>query len=170
MLTNYADTTDPFLADRVSKDCLLLPSSGVDLHVISRMIDTSVKQGQDGARYSEYHRLSIPYFQACKALSEYRLGRFAEAVRWAQQALKAAPVSAQAQAYPVLAMAQWQLGDKEAARASLAEADAAVARIFPARNNEEGIWLAWIFARIWLDEAAALINSGAATAVSSDKE
>jgi tetratricopeptide (TPR) repeat protein len=162
-LATYADTADPFAADRVAKDCLLLPSPELDLRVTDRLADTAVTVGKDGSRYSEYHRLSMPYFQLCKALSEYRQGHFAPAVEWAQKSLQDAHNNSQAQAYPVLAMAQWRLGEKDLARAALAEADASVARISPGRNNEEGVWLGWIFAKIWLDEAMALIDSGPAS-------
>jgi hypothetical protein len=101
----------------------------------------------------------MPYFQICKAWSEYRQGHYAQTVEWVQKSLQQPQVSSAAQAYPVLAMSQWRLGEEQAARATLAEADASVARLFPGRNNEEGVWFAWIFGRIWLDEARALIDS-----------
>jgi serine/threonine protein kinase len=166
-LASYADTADAFVADRVAKDCLLAPFPEVDFRAIDRLADTAIRVGQDGSRYSEYHRLSMPYFQLCKALAQYRLGNFVEAVEWSQKSLKNPHVNSQAQAYPVLAMAQWRLGNKQAAQAALAEADAAVGRIFPGRNNDEEVWLAWIFGRIWLDEAAALINGPATPAIRS---
>jgi serine/threonine protein kinase len=169
-LKTFANTADAFVADRAAKDCLLAPLPGVDLRVIDRLADTAIRVGQDGSRFSEYHRLSMPYFQMCKALSQYRQGNFAQAVEWAKKSLQDPHVNSQAQAYPVLAMAQWRLGNKEAALAALAEADAAVASIFPGRNNEEGVWLGWIFARIWLDEATSLINGEAAPPIGSVKE
>jgi hypothetical protein len=51
----------------------------------------------------------------------------------------------------------------------LAEADKSVARIFPGPSNEQGIWFAWIFARIWLDKTTALIESEAAAEITPGK-
>jgi pentatricopeptide repeat protein len=161
-LKTFANTSDAFVADRVAKDCLLLPSLGIDLRVIDRLADTAVQVGHDASRYSDFHRLSMPYFQLCKALSQYRQGNFARAVEWAQKSVENAHVNSQAQAYPVLAMALWRLGNQEAGREALAEANAFVTRIFPGNNNDEGVWFAWAFAHIWLDEATALIDPKAA--------
>jgi tetratricopeptide (TPR) repeat protein len=170
MLTTFADTADAFIADRVAKDSLLLPSRLVDLRVIDRLADTAIMVGNQASRFSDYHRLSMPYFQICKALSEYRQGHFAPAVEWVQKSLQNPQVNSQAQAYPMLAMAQWQLGQKDAARATLMEAEKSVARLFPGRNNDEGVWFPWIFGRIWLDEATALIESRAAPETYTGKE
>jgi tetratricopeptide (TPR) repeat protein len=159
-LTAFANTSDAFVADRVAKDCLILPPHGMDLRVLDRLADTAVKVGLDGSRYSEYRRLSMPYFQFCKGLSEYRQGHFTQSAEWLRKSLQDTSINAQAEAYPVLAMAQWRLGEKDLARAALAEADVSAARLFPGRNNDEGVWFAWIFAKIWLDEAKGLIESG----------
>jgi serine/threonine protein kinase/Tfp pilus assembly protein PilF len=170
MVSRFGQTADAFVADRVAKDCLLLPSTAVDLRLLDELADTAVKVGQDASRYSEYHRICMPNFQTCKAWAEYRQGHFAEAIEWVKKALQNAPVNAQAEAYPVLAMAQWQIGEKEAARANLAKANASVARALPERNNEIGIWFTWIFGHTWLEEATALIDSGHAPEVGLGKE
>ena len=170
MVSTFGQTADAFVADRVAKDCLLLPSTAVDLRLLDDLADTAVKVGQDASRYSEYHRICMPNFQTCKALAEYRQGHFADAVEWVKKAIQNAPVNAQAEAYPILAMAQWQVGEKEAARASLAKANASVARVLPERNNEIGIWFTWIFGHTWLEEATALIESGRAAEPGLGKE
>jgi hypothetical protein len=65
----------------------------------------------------------------------------------------------------VLAMADWQLGNKGGAREMLAQGDALVPRIVPASTvaDMRDAWLAWLFARIQLDEAAALIETESPT-------
>ena len=148
----FADLTNPYSADRMAKDCLLLPSSGVDLKVAGKLADIAVNAGKDS--------LGMPYFQACKALCEYRKADFREAIEWAKTSLSNGAPLARAQAYAVLAMAQWQLGRKEAARAALAAGTALTPEIFsgPEANKNEG-WLSWIFARVSLDEANALVAS-----------
>ena len=154
ILTSFANTTDAYVADRMAKDCLLLPSSGVDLTAVGRLADTAVTVGKD--------KPGMPFFQVCKALSEYRQGHFAEAVEWAEKPLKSSRLHAQAQACAVLTMAHWRLGEKDTARAMLAKGDELAPKILPARDAEEanGEWLGWIFARVSLDEAAELIESG----------
>jgi hypothetical protein len=105
---------------------------------------------------------AMPFFQVCKALSEYRQGHFPDAAEWAQAALKRSDVAyLQAYAYAVLAMADWQLGEKGAAREMLAKGNTLTPNIFPGREAEDkgAAWSGWIFARISLDEATALVES-----------
>ncbi|HTA29467.1 MAG TPA: tetratricopeptide repeat protein [Candidatus Cybelea sp.] len=162
-LTKFANPKDPYVAERLAQDCLLLPHSGVDLAVVDKLADTAVTLGSGGD--------SMPYFQACKAMSNYRLGHFPEAVDWAEKAAKSSTADAQAKAYAVLAMAHWQLGQKDTARTMLAKGDA-LAPSFLALGETADLgesWVAWLMARISLDEATALIQSGSTTASSFDR-
>ncbi len=157
ILATFADATNAYVADQMAKDCLLLPSSGMDLQLIDHLADTAVTVGKDD--------WAMPFFQVCKALSEYRQGHFPHAVEWAQSALKRSDVVyLQAYAYAVLAMADWQLGEKDAARAMLTKGNTLAPIIFPVREVENipDAWSGWIFARISLDEATALVESRAA--------
>jgi tetratricopeptide (TPR) repeat protein len=158
VLTTFAGTTDPVVADRVAKDCLLLPCSDTELSKIDRLADIAVNAGEEASRRNEYLVLSVPFFQTCKASSEYRQGHFAESIDWAQKVVQSSQLYAKAQVYSVLAMAQWRLGHTETARSTLAEADRSIKHISGARNDQ-GEWLALIFARLWLEEANQLINS-----------
>ena len=158
VLTTFAGTTDPLVADRVAKDCLLLPCSDTELRKIDRLADMALNAGEEASRPNEYLRLSMPFFQTCKASSEYRQGRFAESVDWAQKVVESSQLYAKAQAYSILALAQWRLGHTEIARSALAEADRSIMHISGQRNDQGG-WLALIFARLWLEEAYQLINS-----------
>jgi hypothetical protein len=58
-------------------------------------------------------------------------------------------------------MAYWKLEKREEARAMLAKGDLLAPREMPARVAEDTgtAWLAWLYARIQLDEASALIHS-----------
>src|SRR5258708_40353700 len=101
----FADTTNAAVADRMAKDCLLLPSSEIDLQSAGRLAETAVNVGRDD--------WAMPYFEVCKALSEYRQGHFNAAADWAQKALDRSDVPyLMAHAYAVRAMALWQLGQK----------------------------------------------------------
>ncbi len=152
IIATFTNTTNPYIAERMAKDCLILPHSGVELLSVDKMADTAVAAGRSGT--------DTPIFQTCKALSNYRLGRFKEAVEWAEKALNGSQVHAKAQACTILAMAHWNLGHADEARAELAEGDKLVSTSVSARDNEDVAkeWVAWILARIWLDEATSLIR------------
>jgi Flp pilus assembly protein TadD len=154
LFTKFADSTDPYVAERIAQDCLLLPGSGTDLASMDKLADKALSTGSgtDG----------FPYFQACKAMTRYRLGDFSEAITWSERAAKSSTTFAQAKAFAVLAMAHWRLGQSDEARSALAKGD----ELTPAISPESGVsdlgesWVAWLMARISLDEAAKLIELG----------
>jgi tetratricopeptide (TPR) repeat protein len=141
----------------VAKACLFLPSSEVNLKVVGLLADIAVTHGIGDPD-------AVPFFQVCKALSEYRRGHHAEAIEWAQKPLKIPRVYVHGHAYAVLAMAYWRLGEKDEARAMLAKGDTLAPPIMPPSIAEDpgNAWLAWLYARISLDEATALVESPAA--------
>ncbi|HXJ57271.1 MAG TPA: tetratricopeptide repeat protein, partial [Verrucomicrobiae bacterium] len=114
ILATFGDTTNIFVADQVAKACLFAPSSGVDLTILSRLADTAVTRGAG-------NKGALPFFEVCKALSEYRLGRFNEAVAWANRSVDSRRKEAQGPAYGVLAMAYWQLDKQDEAQAMIAK-------------------------------------------------
>jgi hypothetical protein len=61
----------------VAKSCLFIPPLDADLPTISYLADVTVTLGIGDAG-------AMPYFQDCKALSEYRQGHYAEAIEWAK--------------------------------------------------------------------------------------
>ena len=155
MLAGFPTTTNPYIAERMAKDSLLLPDSGADLQWARKMADMAVTLGSGEP--------SNPYFQTCKALVAYRSGNWRETIEWTEKVRRSAHLYANAQACALQAMAHWQLGEKPEALAALAEGVPMAPIIVPVRDNEEigDAWLAWVCARIALDEAAALIRPGA---------
>jgi Tfp pilus assembly protein PilF len=155
----FRNITNIFVCDTVAKSCLLLPSSGVDLDVIARLADMAVTQGSgdEGA---------MPFFQVCKAMAEYRQGHYAEAAEWAQRSIASPRVEPHGQAYAVLAMAKWRMGEQETARVMLAKGNNVAPQVLPAHDAEAPgqAWVAWVFSRIFLEEAAALFESGKSSA------
>lgn len=154
ILATFADTINPYWAERVAMDCLLWPNPDVDLHLVDKLAGTAVSRGRGEAA-------ALPYFQVCQAMSSYRLARYADAVSWAEKALDSSPAYASAHACAVLSMANWQLGRPADARAMLTKGEALAPKITPERGAEKfgGSWVAWLIARIALDEAAALLRS-----------
>jgi serine/threonine protein kinase len=160
----FANTSNYLTADQVAKACLFLPPAQADLPVIARLADLVVTEGSGDAG-------GLPYFQVCKALSEYRMGHFAEAAEWSQRTIKTTALQAQAQAYAVRAMACWRLGQKGQAQLMLDLGDTVAARIHPIRYDEDpdSAWAAWLFGRILLDEATALIHPDSTNKASDNK-
>jgi len=155
ILAKFGDTTNPFIAERMSKDCLLLPDSEVDLQRVDKLADTAVTAGTGSD-----NEWGMPWFVTAKAWSNYRRGHFAEAIDWAEKSQDSSQSLAVAQADAVIALAYWQLGQKDKARKVLTEGDK-LAPGFPpghARMELGDSWVASLFARIQLDEAAALIQ------------
>jgi serine/threonine protein kinase/Tfp pilus assembly protein PilF len=157
VLAMFPETTDIYVADQVAKSCLFLPPSEADLKVIDHLADTTVTPGVGD-------QSATPYFQDCKALSEYRQGHYAAAIEWAQKPLKISGLHVYGHAYAVLAMAYWQLGQKDEARAMLAKAEALAPPSIPAAiaDDPSNAWQGWLYARIQLEEATALIGPSVA--------
>ena len=159
LFSEFKGTTNIFFADQVAKASLFKPSTNVDLNAIGRLADTAVTLGarDEGA---------LPFFAVCKGLSEYRLGHFAQAADWAQKSLNSSRKDAYPHAYGVLALADWKLGKKADARAMLAAGEALAPRTMPASVAQDPgtAWLVWLYGRIQLEEAEALINPTAQAA------
>jgi tetratricopeptide (TPR) repeat protein len=144
----FAETTNPYIAQRVAEACLLLPDSLADVGLVERLATKAVTLGN-----------GVGYFQPCKALSEYRAGHFSEAVSWAEKAQKNSDTLPRAKGCGVLAMAQWRLGLKDAARATLSQGN----KLAPDISATQGVdlgggWVDWVVARILLNEATELVT------------
>jgi serine/threonine protein kinase len=154
-LVQFGGTKHPLIADRIAKDCSILASSGVDLDVVAKMLDTALTERE------HYPNLSI-FFETTKALAEYRRGRYASAVEWSQKRLPAGRTPFRnAEAYLVLAMAQHQLQRPQEARAALAEGVRIVDTEMPKLEGGDlgmGEWQDWIITHALLNEAKALIE------------
>jgi Flp pilus assembly protein TadD len=153
IVERFGKTDDPVIAERMAKDCLILPSSGADLEAIARMADLAIAADPD--------HWGIGFFQLVKGLSEYRQGNFASAVEWTQKAL-ANPGEfhfRDAQAYLVLAMAHRQINQVDEARAAFAQATATIdARPKPGSGGLGTDWNDWLIVHALQREAAALIE------------
>lgn len=153
LLASFTNTADIYACDLVAKSCLFLPSSEADLNIIRRLADSTVADGVGDQN-------AKPYFQDCKALCEYRQGHYAEAVEWAEKPLKVPGLHVYGHAYAILAMAYWQLGQKDQARAMLAKGEEVSPPAMPTSiaDDPSNAWQGWLYARIQLEEASALIR------------
>jgi serine/threonine protein kinase len=152
ILATFTNTSNPYILERIAKDCLFLPDSGVDLELVDKLAEKAVSLGSG---YPD-----AAYFQAAKAMSAYRLGHFAESIDWAEKTLKSTIIYPKAHAFAILAMAYWKLGQKDVARVMLDNGDSLTPNILPSHEAVDlgDSWVAWLLARISLDEATALIR------------
>jgi serine/threonine protein kinase/tetratricopeptide (TPR) repeat protein len=162
VLSRFGATTDPPTAERMAKDCLILPPPDGDLKMIAQMADLAVEKGKAHP--------DLPYFQFAKGWAEYRLGHFAEAVEWAEHGLATPQVDFRAaQAWAVLAMAYHQMGRKEqACDALLKSKDIAETKLPKIGSRDLGpTWSDVIIVQFLLREAERLVESGPAAQGSS---
>jgi serine/threonine protein kinase/tetratricopeptide (TPR) repeat protein len=157
-LRQFAQSSDPVTAERMVRDCLILPPPAADLPVISKMADVALAASANKPR---------PYCELARGLADYRLGRFDSA---AQRMEKVAAFQGEmyrtAQAQAVLAMAQQQLGKTNQARETLAHGRELVDTRFPkgGKGALDDLWNDWITAHAFMREAKALVHGGSAGA------
>jgi tetratricopeptide (TPR) repeat protein len=151
--TRFAGTDDRYVADRMAKDCLILPRPGADLKVPCEFAETAVTKG-------EKDTVSLPFFQCCKALAEYRLGNWEGATTWANRAAAKSSPYARAEAYAILAMAQFQLKNTDGARDALNKCTEVVGTELPKFTDEDvgASWRDLIIAHALQSEAKQLID------------
>jgi serine/threonine-protein kinase len=113
LLTRFGATTDPYIAERTCRACLLLPATGNELR-------QAVALGERAAAVDRLEYASAyPWFLFAKGLAEYRQGQFDPAISAmcgdARTVLGPSPKL-------VLAMALHQKGQADEARKTLASA------------------------------------------------
>ncbi|MDB5310160.1 MAG: serine/threonine protein kinase [Gemmataceae bacterium] len=113
LLKAFGATTDPQIAERVGRACLLLPVDGDDVRLAITLADRAL-----AADRSKYAPL-LPSFQFVKGLASYRQGRFDQAISALRGDASRVPGPAPRL---VLAMALHQSGQAAEARKTLAEA------------------------------------------------
>jgi tetratricopeptide (TPR) repeat protein len=152
MVDHYAGTTNASIANVVAKDCLILPSSGANLESVATFAETAVTFGKGQAAYT--------FYLCAKALADYRLGKYQEAITGTSVILKDPFPYTQAEGSAVLAMAQFQLGQTNDAHAALAKLEKIVQEKLPAPGSRDlgSDWRDWIIAHALLDEAKSLIE------------
>jgi Flp pilus assembly protein TadD len=149
ILLRFANTSDPTIAERMAKDCLILPDSHADVAVINRMVNTALAAGADHPFWG--------YFQFVKGLAEYRQGRFSTAAEWVSKVTsEGRDPNRTLAATIVLAMAQYQLKQTNQARVTLEKGvEFANANV---RNTQGPQWNDQLSARLFMEEAKALIG------------
>jgi serine/threonine-protein kinase len=113
LLDRFGASTDPRIAARTGRACLLLPTSGDELRQATVLIDRAVTAQE------LRHEVFKPWRLFAKGLAEYRAGRLDSAIALMTGEASKVPWPA---TRLVLAMAQHRQGHKEEARQTLATA------------------------------------------------
>jgi serine/threonine-protein kinase len=112
LLERFGATTDPYIAERTGRACLLRPATGDELRRAVAVAERAVARNSD-------EQWANPYFVFARGLAEYRQGRFDRAISAmrgdASSVLGPSPKL-------VLAMALHQTGRADEARKTLASA------------------------------------------------
>jgi tetratricopeptide (TPR) repeat protein len=116
MLDRFGRTTDPIIAERTAKACLLLPLGGTEQAAACELADRAVALARD-------HWVQ-PWAEATRGLAAYRRAQFAEAVAWADRCLARGPGdwNRELPSHLVRTMALSRLGRLDEAGAALAKA------------------------------------------------
>jgi serine/threonine protein kinase/tetratricopeptide (TPR) repeat protein len=116
MLDRFRQTTDPAIAERTAKACLILPLGGPEQEEACELADRAVAMARG-------HWVE-PWAEGTRALASYRSGHFADAVAWADRCLSREPETwnREIPAHLVRAMAYSRLSRLPEARAALARA------------------------------------------------
>jgi eukaryotic-like serine/threonine-protein kinase len=162
-IMRFADTTNAVVAERIVKISLLVPGDETLMASLNPLADFAAKSFA-----KETDTESAIFLAAWKSISlalmEYRRGNYAGAAEWGQRCLdyreRNAPRTATAQV--IRAMALHQLHRDPEARAELVqgrdEIEGTFTRELERGSGGEGFWFDWVFARILLREATAMMD------------
>jgi hypothetical protein len=116
MLAQFGSTTDPIIAERTAKACLLVPLGGTEQEAASELADRAASLARD--------HWVLPWAEATRGLAAYRRERFTDAVAWADRCLARGPGdwNRELPAHLVRAMALSRLGRPDDAAATLVRA------------------------------------------------
>jgi WD40 repeat protein/tetratricopeptide (TPR) repeat protein len=153
VLERFSTTLDPVVAERMAKDCLIIPARGIDLNAAAKLADIAVTKGEGHPYFA--------FFEFAKGLAEYRQGHFDSAADWMQKVLTNLDADYRdVQAYLVLAMAQYRSGKLQESRAALDNAVKIIDTKLPKLESGDigDTWSDWIIAHALLKEAKELIK------------
>jgi eukaryotic-like serine/threonine-protein kinase len=160
-IDEFGTTTNGDAAGRILKTCLLLPPDERLLARLQPLGEQAEKFFVSQGHGSFYGWATIP-----SGLWRYRLGDFGRVAEWCRRGLdeKDKTTAQTATLRIILALACHRQGLADEAGSQLAKAREVIEANFKYGlehgNTEQGMWYDWVFARILLREAEALIADG----------
>ena len=163
LLDRFSQPEDTLHGEIIAKACLMLPSSGVDLAIMDKLVEGALTEVRD-PRW-------ISYRPFAKGLAEYRQGRFGSVSNWMRKSIDdpfyGAGQMRYVQYYMVLAMAQHQLQQHDEARKAFAKGleieEAKLPKLDSGDLGTGWYWRDWIIAHALMNEAKALIEGQPST-------
>jgi serine/threonine protein kinase/tetratricopeptide (TPR) repeat protein len=151
-VARFGTTKDSYTAERIARDCLILPESGVDLEVLQRMTTfAAVTNHNENSR-----------FQLAKGLAEYRQGHFEGAIASIEQVLATDDnrIDRKVEAYMVLAMTHHHLQQIDEARAAFAKGSEIERDKMPKLESGDlgDRWQDWVITHALMREARELLD------------
>jgi hypothetical protein len=162
MMDTYAGTTDPVVAERVVKNCLLRPASVSLLRALTPFAELT-RQSMSGRDFAAPEGEWWPGWRCLSlALLEYRSGNWMDAAIWSRRCANYGPPLPRSTAgQAILAMALFRSGQVDEARSELAQVRTMVTTRFSSELQPfEGnaFWFDWVLARILMREAETVIG------------
>src|SRR5262249_33547838 len=111
LLRHFGAITDPYVAERTARACLLMPAEGSDLQAAATLAERAVSAKENTDQWI------FPYFLFAHGLPEFREGPFESAI--SIMSSRAAEVMGPCPRL-VIAMSMFELGQRDEARRALA--------------------------------------------------
>ncbi len=166
-IARFANTTDPVEAERTVKNSLFLPANEKILSAlqpIAALAIKSVPESNDAAANNEPWGGAIAWRCVSLALYSYRQSHYDEAIRWSRRCLSYGNdnLARVATVHAILAMACYQLGQPEDARAELMQSREIIQGKLQngpdVGNGGQGYWFDWTGAYLVQRECASLLG------------
>jgi eukaryotic-like serine/threonine-protein kinase len=161
---HFADRTDPLVAERTVKNCLVLPADGQMLTSLAPLSDIAARSIEKPDSASGNEAWMLPWRCVSLALMDYRRKNYDSAIRWSRQCLSYGSdnPARTATIRAILAMALYSHGQADDARSELAQSQQAIEDKLKDSpdigNGDKGFWFDWALARILLHEASTLLG------------
>jgi WD40 repeat protein/tetratricopeptide (TPR) repeat protein len=155
MLERFGQTTDPVVAERISKACLFAPLPCADRDAARRLAERAVAMARAQGHWV------LPWVLVAEGLADYRDGRFQDALARVDECLARGPAdwNRTLPALLIRAMAQYRLGRGGEAREALGRADETFRKQRPRHDSGDlgANWHDWLICEALRREAGVLI-------------
>jgi WD40 repeat protein len=154
MLRRFGGTTDPYVAERTAKACLIVPGTVADREQLVRLTERALVGTEAQGGY--------PWLLQTRGLAECRVGRPEQAIKWVEMGRKrfaSPPPVYAALAHLFLSLAYRQLKEDGTARQALGEAARLIDNELPYESSGDlgDGWLDWVFCQAVRREAEGLL-------------
>ena len=157
-IERFSGTRDAVLAERTMKISLLIPGDEELLEQLQPLRRLAARNARTPDK-----NLMVAWRCLSLALMDYRQGRYGESIEWGRKSLSCYTneEARMASVYAIQGMARFRLGDVQSARVLLRLSQKIIRDGMDAGfqpDGRSGFWYDWLFARILLREAEAMMG------------